>query len=100
MTAIAILDGPLPRSRATDPLTSVDAGRAADLCRSQAVVLAAMRARGVGVTQEELVRYLSGLSPSRVRSAVSELAEQGLVEATNETRLTKYGRAARVWRTK
>lgn len=97
MTAIAILDGPNPRSRATDPVTSVDAGRAADLCRSQAVVLAAMRARGVGVTHEELVQYLPGLSPSRVRSAVSELAEQGLVEATDETRLTKYGRQARVW---
>lgn len=95
--AIAVLDGPNPRSRTTDPNTSVDAGRAADLCRSQAVVLAAMRARGVGVTQEELVQYLPGLSPSRVRSAVSELAEQGLVEATEETRLTKYGRQARVW---
>lgn len=100
MNAIAVLDGSNPRARTNDPLTSVDAGRAADLCRSQAVVLAAMRARGVGVTQEELVRYLPGLSPSRVRSAVSELAEQGLVEATDETRLTKYGRAARVWRTK
>lgn len=100
MSSIAVLDGPTPRSRATDPVTSVDAGRSADLCRSQAVVLAAMRARGVGVTQQELEEYLPGLSPSRVRSAVSELAERGLVEATDETRPTKYGRAARVWRTK
>lgn len=97
MTAIAILDGSNPRSRSTDPVTSVDAGRSADLCRSQAVVLAAMRARGVGVTQCELEEFLPGLSPSRVRSAVSELAERGLVEATDETRPTKYGRQARVW---
>ncbi|WP_336652366.1 MULTISPECIES: hypothetical protein [unclassified Leucobacter] len=95
--AIAILDGPNPRSRVTDPVTSVDAGRAADLSRSQSVVLAAMRARGVGATHEELEQFLPGLSPSRVRSAVSELAEQGLVQATDETRNTKYGRAARVW---
>lgn len=95
--AIMTLDGPNPRSRTTDPVTSVDAGRSVDLCRSQAVVLAAMRARSVGVTQCELEEFLPGLSPSRVRSAVSELAERGLVEATDETRPTKYGRQARVW---
>lgn len=94
-----VLDGVNPRARSTDPVTSVDAGRAADLNRSQAVVLAAMRARGTGVTQFELEQYLPGLSPSRVRSAVSELAEQGLVEVTEKTRPTKYGRQARVWRT-
>ena len=95
--AIAVLDGPNPRARATDPVTSVDAGRAADLCKSQAVVLAAMRARGVGVTQQELEQFLPGLSPSRVRSAVSELAEQGLVHTTGETRETRYGRQAQIW---
>ena len=94
---IAVLDGVTPRSRSTDPVTSVDAGRRADLSRSQAVVLAAMRARGTGVTQYELEQYLPGLSPSRVRSAVSELAQQGLVLATNDTKTTKYGRSARVW---
>ncbi len=97
--SLAVLDGATPRSRSTDPITSVDAGRAADLSRSQAVVLAAMRARGTGVTQEELVSFLPGLSPSRVRSAVSELAEQNLVLPTGETRPTKYGRKARVWTT-
>ena len=92
-----VLDGIQPRSRGTDPVTSVDAGRAADLSRSQAVVYAAMRARGVGVTQHELETFLPGLSPSRVRSAVSELAEQGLVAVNGETRPTKYGRKAQVW---
>lgn len=92
-----VLDGLNPRSRSTDPTTSVDAGRAADLCRSQQVVLAAMRARGVGVTQFELEQFLPGLSPSRVRSAVSELADRGLVQPTGETRPTRYGRRAQVW---
>ena len=95
--AIAILDGPTPRSRACDPTTSVDAGRLADLSRSQSVVLAAMRARGTGATQAEIEGMLPGLSPSRARSAVSELAERGLVVATGETRTTKYGRQARVF---
>lgn len=97
--ASMVLDGPTPRSRSTDPTTSVDAGRSADLSRSQTVVLAAMRARGIGMTQYELELYLPGMSPSRVRSAVSELAEQGLVEPTDETRITRFGRQARVWRT-
>ncbi len=91
------LDGLTPRSRPTDPITSVDAGRAADLPRSQAVVLAAMRARGTGCTQAEVEAMLPGLSPSRARSAVSELAERGLVTATDETKPTKYGRRARVY---
>lgn len=95
---IAALDGVNPRARSTDPVTSVDAGRRADLSRSQTVVLAAMRARGVGVTQYELEEFLPGLSPSRVRSAVSELAEQGLVLATEDTKITKFGRQARIWK--
>lgn len=96
--AIAVLDGVNPRSRSTDPVTSVDAGRKADLPRSQAVVLAAMRARGRGMTQAEVEAMLPGLSPSRARSAVSELAERGLVAPTGETRLTRYGRAAQIWK--
>lgn len=97
--SILALDGVNPRTRSTDPITSVDAGRSVDLSHSQSVVLAAMRARGVGVTQYELENFLPGLSPSRVRSAVSELAEQGLVEPTDETKTTRFGRQARVWRT-
>ena len=96
MSSLA-LDGVTPRSRRNDPIESVEAGRAADLSRSQAVVLAAMRARGVGVTHEELEMFLRGMSPSRVRSAVSELAERGLVQPTGATRTTNFGRQARVW---
>lgn len=92
-----ILDGLTPRARATDPVTSVDAGRKADLSRSQAVVLAAMRARGRGCTQAEVEAMLPGISPSRARSAVSELTERGLVRVTDRTKPTRYGRQARVY---
>ena len=92
-----VLDGASPRSRSTDPVTSVDAGRAANLHASQEAVLNHMR-RGGSWTQGELERVFPEWSPSRIRSAVSELVELGLVEATGETRLTRYGRKAQVFR--
>ena len=100
MSTMAI-DGVMPRSRKSDPVTSVDAGRAADLHGSQAAVLDLMRDFGTefGWTQGELEDRLRGeWSPSRIRSAVSELVELGLVEWTGDTRPTRYGRKARVYR--
>lgn len=96
-----VLDGLSPRSRSTDPVTSVDAGRAADLNGSQAAVLDFMRVRDrdSGYTHWQLEGYLDDLySPSRIRSAVSELEALGLVEATGDTRPTRFGRQARVYR--
>lgn len=94
-----VLDGVAARSRSTDPVTSVDAGRAADLCGSQAEALDCLRMfPESGLTQGELERVLWRRSPSRIRSAVSELVEMGLVEWTGETRPTRYGRQARVYR--
>lgn len=92
-----VLDGLSPRSRSTDPTTSVDAGRAANLSRSQEMVLEFMSGSGRDWTQGELERWLDG-SPSRIRSAVSELESRGLVEPTGETRPTRYGRQAQVYR--
>ena len=92
-----VLDGASPRSRKSDPVTSVDAGRAADLSGSQAAVLDLMRGPYTW-TQADLERWVDQWSPSRVRSAVSELVELGLVEWTGETRLSRYGRQARVYR--
>ena len=92
-----VLDGASPRSRKSDPVTSVDAGRAADLSGSQAAVLDVMRGPFTW-TQAELELFIDQWSPSRVRSAVSELVELGLVEWTGETRLSRYGRQARVYR--
>jgi SOS-response transcriptional repressor LexA len=92
-----VLDGASPRSRKSDPVTSVDAGRAADLHGSQAAVLDLMRGPYTW-TQAELERGIDRWSPSRIRSAVSELEARGLVEWTGETRPTRYGRQARVYR--
>jgi len=92
-----VLDGAAPRSRSTDPTTSVDAGRSAKLHESQAAVLDLMRGPYTW-TQGELEQGLGQWSPSRIRSAVSELVARGLVEATGETRKARYGRKARVYR--
>lgn len=97
-----VLDGLSPRSRSTDPVTSVDAGRAADLKGSQAAVLEHMRVTAWAFpdyTQPELVRDFPQWSPSRVRSAVSELVDKGLVEPVEGMfRPTRYGNPAQVYR--
>lgn len=92
-----VLDGLSPRSRAGDPVTSVDAGRAANQIDSRAAVELAL-CTGAELTQGELEARLPEWSPSRIRSAVSELEVLGLVEATGETRPTRFGRQARVYR--
>ncbi len=96
-----VLDGAMPRSRVADPVTSVDAGRSADLKGAQAAVLELMRDFSVehGWTQEELSERLRfDWSPSRVRSSVSELVALGLIEDAGSKRPTRYGRMAIVWR--
>lgn len=95
-----VLDGGMPRSRSTDPVTSVDAGRSVNLKGSQAAVYACMRDwdPGYGWTQQELEDEFPKWSPSRIRSAVSELEALGAVAATGFTRRTRYGREARVYR--
>ena len=93
-----VLDGATPRSRSTDPTTSVDAGRAVKLHESQMAVLEFLRKTGAELTQGKLEGYLTEWSPSRIRSSVSELEALGLVEWTGETRATRYGRQARVYR--
>lgn len=93
-----VLDGASPRSRSADPITSVDAGRAANLHASQAAVLEAFELMG-DMTQADVETMLqTSWSPSRLRSSVSELVELGKLEATGDTRITQYGRRARVYR--
>ena len=93
-----VLDGVSPRSRSTDPTTSVDAGRRAKLHASQVAVLNAMR-QGGSWTHFELEDHLREWSPSRIRSAVSELGHWGEVECVPGVfRVTPYGRKARVYR--
>ena len=93
-----VLDGASPRSRSSDPVTSVDAGRSVKLHESQMAVHQRLLSLDFGGTQGELEGMLPEWSPSRIRSAVSELEALGLVEATGDTRVTRYGRRARVYR--
>lgn len=89
-----------PRARTSDPFTSKQAGKRADLVGSRGAVLKALRARRFGATQSELERLpeLSRYwSPSRIRTAVSELEAQGLVVATDRVEYTRYRRLARVY---
>lgn len=92
-----VLDGVAARSRSTDPVTSVDAGRSVNSIDSRAAVELVL-CTGAELTQGELEARLPEWSPSRVRSAVSELEAEGLVEATGETRVTRYGRQARIYK--
>lgn len=73
--------------------------------RSQRVALAALREHGA-MTIDELMERLppkqEGFpwSDSRIRSACSELAKQGLAYKTGERRLSKRGFTASVWNAK
>lgn len=101
MSTIA-LDGALPRSRAKDPVTSVDAGREAALMESQREVLQLLRNLGCQVSDRELVRHAlrvkSVYSPQRLRSARAELAEIGLVVLVDGVyRTSPRGRREQVW---
>lgn len=95
-------DGVLPRSRVTDPTTSLDAGRDADLSDSQREVLAIFYRRPKGLADHQLVAVArsSGtiFTPQRIRSARAELVEaKRLVLIEGEYRKTKTGRRARVF---
>lgn len=96
-----ILDGLSPRSRSTDPVTSVEAGRSIDLNHSQQAVLEVFELSPLhGFAQFEVERILDGqFTPSRIRSAVSELTEKGkLYIVDGEYRRTPTGRKAQVYK--
>ena len=87
----------VPRVREADPLTSHAAADSNDVPRSHALVLALFAAER-WLAQFEAERLLTGvLSPSRVRSAFSELEQAGRLTRTDMTTRTPFGRAAQVW---
>ena len=114
MSSPMILDGAEPRSRATDPVTSVDAGRKADLNGSQQQALSFLRDQARTGAETWTLRWFvrritscledlqaQGIevriySPERYRSAVSELAPKGLIRYTGETFVIR-GRKHREW---
>jgi hypothetical protein len=102
----AVLDGVSPRSRGTDPVTSVDAGRDAQLTSSQEEVLwlfhEAANAGSAAFADHELVAFAqnrgSTYTPQRIRSARAELAEKGLlIHAEGDYCTSPTGKNARVW---
>lgn len=101
-----ILPDDAPRVRRTDPVTSSIAADATakKLAGSQQAVLTALRERPMA--DHELVTAVQAdaewgktriYSPSRIRSARSELAEKGLVRKANFTRPTISNLPADVW---
>jgi hypothetical protein len=87
----------LPRVRESDPITSHEAADSNNVPRSHQLVANLLEHWGA-VAQFEAENLLRGvLSPSRVRSAFSELETLGKVKRTDEFRVTPSGRRAQVW---
>lgn len=104
-----VLDGDTPRSRSTDPTTSVDAGRSVQIVHSREYVRQTLAVFGP-LADHELVelhaddtvgrKAFGRFSPQRLRSARAELVALGEVESVpDEYRKTDSGRRAHVWRT-
>lgn len=102
------LDGDTPRSRKSDPTTSVDAGRSVSQALSQQYVRGLLAVHGA-MADHQLVALAADdkagheafgrFSPQRLRSARAELVALGDVESVpDEYRRTDSGRRAHVWR--
>jgi len=86
-----------PRVRQSDPLTSHAAADSNDVPRSHKLVLD-LFASHRWLAQFEAEALLHGqLSPSRVRTAFTELEEAGQLCRTDLTMPTPYGRTAQLW---
>lgn len=86
-----------PRVREADPVTSHEAADSNNVPRSHWFVTQILDAHGP-LAQFECEHWLGLiLSPSRVRSAFSELEALGKVKRTDQFRLTPSGRRAQVW---
>jgi len=85
------------RTRKSDPVSSHEAADSSNVPKSHRLVLKALEIWG-DLPQFEAERLLGvHLSPSRVRSAFSELEALGKVRRTDEYRTTPSGRRAQVW---
>lgn len=91
-----ILTDDSPRVRKSDALTSHLAADSSNRADSKQAVLTALRVHK-HLAAFELEAVLPDWSPSRIRTALTELAEEGLVVRTDRTRSTRFGRAAHVW---
>lgn len=91
-----MLDGG-PRVRKADPVSSHEAADSNKVAKSHRAVLSVLEYEGEHAQFEMELRCAGVLSPSRVRSAFSELEALGKVRRTDEFRLTPSGRRAQVW---
>ena len=91
-----MLDGG-PRVRKSDPVSSHEAADSNNLAHSHRLVAWFLRGRRAAQFEAEECLIDEGLSRSRVRSAFSEMEALGLLERTDEFRLTPSGRRAQVW---
>lgn len=83
-------------ARNSDPDTSHDAAASTDTFGSRADVLHVLFHEGP-LADHELVGKIDWFTPSRIRTARHELADQGLVEPTGYYHVTPSGRRAIVW---
>lgn len=88
-----------PTARVTDPDTSLEAGREAWKRRGplQQRVLDALRTLGPS-TDDELVAHLRNAHPGSVAKRRGELVDEGVVEATDQRRQSRWGRDCIVWK--
>lgn len=91
-----ILTDDTPRVRKSDPLTSHRAADSSNRADSKQAVLTALRIHK-HLAAFELEAVLPDWSPSRIRTALTELAADGLVQRSDKTRTTRFGRDAHVW---
>jgi len=84
------------RVRTSDPQTSFDAAESNDIHGSQVSVLLTLSFSGP-LADHELVERIADYSPSRIRTARSELVDMGMVEFTGFYRLTAGNRRTQVW---
>lgn len=91
-----ILNDDSPRVRRSDPTTSHLAADSSNRADSKKAVLTALRVHK-HLAAFELEHVLPDWSPSRIRTALTELAEDGLVVRSDRTRVTRYGKPAHVW---
>lgn len=96
-----VLPDDAPRTRKSDPVTSHEAADSNRVPRSHRLVLNVLYMHGRPMAQFEVERAASfgrePLSPSRIRSAFTELELLGKVNRTDEYRQTPSGRRAQVW---
>lgn len=85
-----------PRVRKNDPVSSHEAADSNNVPLSHKQILFFLSVQPAAQFEAEM-SYRGQLSPSRIRSAFSELEALGKVRRTDEYRKTPSGRRAQVW---